>query len=1467
MLGCLVFLKNIDSKNKIYLNLLNSNKHINLYYHLIGTNIIYNKKVKLEIEKIDSILQHFNIDFVVVKINNNYIYEMNELINKIKISKVINCFTDVSLELTTNDSANYLRLHNNCKINYIYETLQLNSKVNVSNVKRLPPSNISKAPNISKELSNFGEICMSFLECLEDVQNKQISKNSIYESVYIEFRELKHSEFIIKNCIIKLNEKWSHTVICCNDNYDFTVNLCNKINKNINIIKLDITNATYNDYNNLLLTKNFWNNLKGTKILLYQSDSLIFNTNVDDFLHYDYIGIPFTRKCILAKSQVGNGGLSLRSKNVMLDVLNNPKCDKMYSRIAENFRLHFKFDNIPEDIYFSQNIQNLELGLVADEEVGKKFGFLNKYENCFGMHAIWQLCGHWKDIIINHMKNTLDKNNSNFKINTNENIKVVDSLKSEDTIKITEKINMQKKLYLYDNTYVKSTEHRGGWKSIINILQNRCLSADNTYSYLIDLPAITFLERKKIIKHDFFMIIHETINILPNIGYQVNVSSIMNNYHFNQSLSYCKGIITFSQHVRDNIISYNKNIPVISIKHPTETLNIKLFDLKKINFDNCNVILLGSQLRSVKNIYLLKTQKPKCFLPGTIKYKDIKIKQIKDELNYYNIAYENNKLHTTYFNSFEEYDNFIISNIIIIDLVDANANNSVCECIVRNIPFFVNKLNAVIEYLGFDYPMYFTSKEDLESIINDNTKLFNLYEKTNIYLEQLNKTDLNLNFFESEFFNFIQNTSYNAVNLFPIYFPQFHEFYENNINFYEGFDDYKNLIDYNNSIDNSIINDNKIVNFRNHNNEFMNIKQNDLNVKLDTCDLNFYGEKEYNLEKTNLINKQVKLASMYGFKGFGLYYYYFSNNDDRENLIMKNVINKFFENNFDNFNIYFIWCNENWSNSVHFTNNTILNIVNTYSENDIIKQFKFLIKYFKHNNYYKINNKPVFAIHFPELVDDIVNFWELGNNICIENGFDGLLIIIKNMNINHDSIFIYNHHCNYKNSWENNYIWIGNIDNDDVCYSFVEMEKYYNKYKINPNEINTLLLNNFNNNPRMFKPFKPVKTFIVNNKSEYSCKYQQNIFDNYKNTDLTINSILHVNSWNEWGESMAIEPSNEHRTEYLDYLNNLNSNKKNINIKYIYLPEHNNWAKVEEYLKIVKSFRYYENNITFIPFFDIYLTNSGKQHGNTLIEAKQTYELNIQKIPTIHDSWIGILHNPFNEPIYKIFLNNYYKIKEHLKTCKGLFCISEQLKKDVLSYLNKFNINIPFVENLYHPISYKNLKEFNIQKFWKTKNVYQIGNWLRKITAIVEIDIPNDFNKYCIPNTKRTINDLYKYNISAEKIKSVNFQTLTDNEYNNLFENSVIFLHLLDSTANNVILECIKSNCPILINKLPSIVEYLGKDYPFYYENYNDIYSLLTYENILKTHNYLKFMNKEKFSHFSLVESIYDTLKKNNIIY
>ena len=64
-----------------------------------------------------------------------------------------------------------------------------------------------------------------------------------------------------------------------------------------------------------------------------------------------------------------------------------------------------------------------------------------------------------------------------------------------------------------------------------------------------------------------------------------------------------------------------------------------------------------------------------------------------------------------YLNLFEEYDDLLSKNIIFIDLYDASANTVVVECIARKTPLLVTRLDAVIEYLGKDYPLYFDNLE------------------------------------------------------------------------------------------------------------------------------------------------------------------------------------------------------------------------------------------------------------------------------------------------------------------------------------------------------------------------------------------------------------------------------------------------------------------------------------------------------------------------------------------------------------------------------------------------------------------------------------------------------------------------------------------------------------------------------------------------------------------------------------
>jgi hypothetical protein len=74
--------------------------------------------------------------------------------------------------------------------------------------------------------------------------------------------------------------------------------------------------------------------------------------------------------------------------------------------------------------------------------------------------------------------------------------------------------------------------------------------------------------------------------------------------------------------------------------------------------------------------------------------------------------------------------------------------------------------------------------------------------------------------------------------------------------------------------------------------------------------------------------------------------------------------------------------------------------------------------------------------------------------------------------------------------------------------------------------------------------------------------------------------------------------------------------------------------------------------------------------------------------------------------------------------------------------------------------------------------------------------------------------------------------------------------NLEDANAHNTIVECIKFNTPIIINKLPAVVEYLGEDYPLYYKNVDEL-EMLNNPNylqkmIVNANTYIIKMDKKK---------------------
>jgi hypothetical protein len=214
-----------------------------------------------------------------------------------------------------------------------------------------------------------------------------------------------------------------------------------------------------------------------------------------------------------------------------------------------------------------------------------------------------------------------------------------------------------------------------------------------------------------------------------------------------------------------------------------------------------------------------------------------------------------------------------------------------------------------------------------------------------------------------------------------------------------------------------------------------------------------------------------------------------------------------------------------------------------------------------------------------------------------------------------------------------------------------------------------------------------------------------------------------------------------------------------------------------------------------------------------------------------------------------------------LHHCKKIFVLSKHLKEHIDILLKKYNLKIPVV-CLKHPAPASN-NRFDYNKFLDKPKIVQLGYWLRKMHSFWQID--SDLEKiwlYGHPfaiemlkqeklNNKKyqsilSNNDLNKIQRAVAvnesiKIKNVNITRIDDKSYDEMISSSVIYTNMYDSSANNAVLECIATQTPLLINRIPSIEEYLGPKYPLYFRGIREANRLIRNKHkILEAHLYLK---------------------------
>ena len=238
--------------------------------------------------------------------------------------------------------------------------------------------------------------------------------------------------------------------------------------------------------------------------------------------------------------------------------------------------------------------------------------------------------------------------------------------------------------------------------------------------------------------------------------------------------------------------------------------------------------------------------------------------------------------------------------------------------------------------------------------------------------------------------------------------------------------------------------------------------------------------------------------------------------------------------------------------------------------------------------------------------------------------------------------------------------------------------------------------------------------------------------------------------------------------------------------------------------------------------------------------------------------WVGIIHNPQRMPAWFQYEQSPQELfaketwKKSLDYCVGLFSLSEYHAQWLREQTGK-----P-VSSLIHPTEIPEI-QFDFSKFLANseKKIVQLGWWLRKLIAIYQLPIsknnPLNLEKirlvpmFCedadkqqeeIIEKEKTINNLTIEPIFLSNTREI--KHLSNMEYDRLLSENIAFLELYDSSANNAVIECIARATPLLINPLPAVVEYLGEDYPMYFNSLSEAAEkAVDIALILETHNYL----------------------------
>ena len=230
------------------------------------------------------------------------------------------------------------------------------------------------------------------------------------------------------------------------------------------------------------------------------------------------------------------------------------------------------------------------------------------------------------------------------------------------------------------------------------------------------------------------------------------------------------------------------------------------------------------------------------------------------------------------------------------------------------------------------------------------------------------------------------------------------------------------------------------------------------------------------------------------------------------------------------------------------------------------------------------------------------------------------------------------------------------------------------------------------------------------------------------------------------------------------------------------------------------------------------------------------------------EPWIGVFHYPHRFPEW--FQDHSHprhilatdRFRASLPNLRGAIALSGYLADWLRTQLP-----VPVVA-LKHPTPFT-APRFSWDAFVANpeRSLVQVGWFLRNYRAIHQVPVPDGFRKVHLAQDQHFIREAMRRTDVDSPFRSrpdvgdvtvVPWQTASG--YDRLFTENVIFLELFDASANNVVIEAIARATPLVVNRHPAVMEYLGRGYPLAYDDLAEVPALLDLARVRDAHEHLR---------------------------